>query len=64
MVLVPMPTCFFVYRWAAFRDAWSELGTALLIALVLITLWWFVFGRNLPPPKESEIRVWSKDDPF
>ncbi len=64
LMLLPLPAGFLLYRWARFRDAWLELGIALVLAIVLVAAWWYYIGRELPPPKESEIRVWSEDDPF
>lgn len=50
-------------RWASFRGAWPELLLAAGAALLLTTIWWFAYGRKLPPAQNS-IRVWSEDDPF
>lgn len=58
------PALFFAVRWARFRSAWLELGLGIGIALFGIALWWILYGRTLPPPEESSIRVWSEEDPF
>ena len=58
------PTLFFSFRWARFRVAWLELGLAIGLALLGFLLWWILYGRRLPPPEQSSIRVWTKEDPF
>ncbi len=64
LIFLPLPAGFLLVRWARYRDAWMELGISLGIAFLLVAAWWYYVGRALPPPEESEIRVWSKDDPF
>lgn len=51
-------------RWASYRGAWPELAAAAAIAGTLVTVWWFLRGRHLPPPSDENIRVWSEEDPF
>lgn len=64
LILVGLPTLYFSLRWAAYRTAWGEwifgAGTASLVLLG----WWIMLGRNLPPPNEENIRVWTEEDPF
>lgn len=62
--LIPIVVAFLVLRWAAYRQAWAELGLAALTSVVLCLVWWFAYGRRLPPPTDDNIRVWTKDDPF
>ncbi len=64
ILVLPLPAGFLVYRWAAYRGAWRELGLAAALGLAALGLWWWAVGRRLPPPGESPIRVWTKDDPF
>ncbi len=64
LLLVPAPTCFLIYRWTAFREAWTELVAALLLAVLVTGVWWLAYGRRLPPPSDGKIRVWTRDDPF
>jgi multisubunit Na+/H+ antiporter MnhB subunit len=59
-----LPAIVFSVRWARYRDAWAELGIGAGVALFGLIVWWFLLGRKIPPPQESSIRVWSKDDPF
>ncbi len=59
-----LPVGFFSIRWAGYRDAWAELGLGSGIAFAGVLLWWFTYGRKIPPPTESDIRVWSEEDPF
>ncbi|MGD8822014.1 MAG: hypothetical protein PVG63_02845 [Anaerolineales bacterium] len=63
-VLVALPTAVLILRWASFRSAWGDLAASLGIAAGLVLLWWYTYGRHLPPPQESQIKVWTKDDPF
>jgi hypothetical protein len=51
-------------RWAQYRGAWLELAAALGGSLILVGLWWVIWGRRLPPANDDNIRVWSEDDPF
>lgn len=64
LFLLLVPLALFTFRWAAFRQRWSELGIAMLAALLLVGAWWLAYGRRLPPPTDDNIRVWTKDDPF
>jgi hypothetical protein len=51
-------------RWAAYRQAWTEFGVAVLAAATVVLVWWFGYGRRLAPPTDDNIRVWTKEDPF
>lgn len=62
--LLLIPLALFTVRWAVYRSRWSELGLSALLAAVAVSLWWFAYGRRLPPPTDDNIRVWTKDDPF
>lgn len=62
--LLTLPAFFFACRWAGYRDRWTELGLAALLAAAAVGIWWFAYGRRLPPPSDDNIRVWTKDDPF
>lgn len=64
ILVLLVPVLFFSIRWARFRSAWLELGLGFGLALLGILLWWLLYGRRLSPPQESEIRVWTEDDPF
>lgn len=59
-----LPLAIFSYRWSLFRDARTEWIVGVIGAAVLLAIWWLVWGRRLPPPDDSNIRVWTKDDPF
>ena len=63
-LFVPLPACFLIYRWAAYRGAWLELGLASVLAVVAYVGWWAAIGRSLPPAEDSTIRVWTPEDPF
>ena len=64
VLLVVLPAALLLVRWAAYRAAWWELATALGIAALASSVWWFALGRRLPPASSDTIRVWTKDDPF
>jgi hypothetical protein len=64
LILLVLPTCFFALRWARFRGAWLETLTGASVGGAIFLLWWLTFGRRLPPPEESQIRVWTQDEPF
>jgi hypothetical protein len=59
-----LPLVVFSYRWSLFRGSQREWFIGLASALFLFAIWWLVWGRRLPPPDDSNIRVWSEDDPF
>jgi membrane protein implicated in regulation of membrane protease activity len=63
-ILVGIPTIVVTLRWANFRSAWFDLGVSMILAIAVILIWWQVYGRRLPPPQESQIKVWTEDDPF
>jgi hypothetical protein len=53
-----------VYRWSNYRDSWDATWVAAGLSVAVLLIWWIAIGRRLPPPKDDNIRVWSKDDPF
>ncbi len=59
LLLLPLPAVVLLIRWAVYRHAWAELGTAAALAVGGVTLWWLAIGRRLPPPSNSPIRVWD-----
>ncbi|MGD8633656.1 MAG: hypothetical protein PVF85_08820 [Anaerolineales bacterium] len=59
-----LPLAIFSYRWSLFRGARMEWVIGLIGAIILLAIWWLAWGRRLPPPDDSNIRVWTKDDPF
>jgi hypothetical protein len=63
-ILVGLPTIVVTLRWANFRSAWLDLGVSIVLASAAIIIWWQVIGRHLSPPQESQIKVWTEDDPF
>jgi membrane protein implicated in regulation of membrane protease activity len=63
-ILVGLPTLVLILRWASFRSAWLDLVISFVVAVAFILLWWRLYGRHLPPPHESQIKVWTEDDPF
>jgi hypothetical protein len=64
LYLIPVVVLILALRWAAYRQAWAELALAAVAAGVICLLWWFGYGRRLPPPTDDNIRVWTKEDPF
>jgi hypothetical protein len=63
-LILLLPGAVLVIRWAAYRQAWLELGVSTGLSLLLILAWWLAVGRKLPPPHEGNIRVWTEEDPF
>ena len=59
-----LPLTVFSFRWSVFRDARTEWLIGLAAAVMVLMLWWLFRGRKLPPPDDSSIRVWTKEDPF
>ncbi len=51
-----------IRRYAFYRNAHSEVWTALVIALVLNAAFWLMFGRYNPPRSSDEIQVIGLDD--
>jgi hypothetical protein len=64
LFVTPVVVEILAIRWASYRDAWAELGAAAVGAAVISLVWWFSYGRRLPPPTDDNIRVWTKEDPF
>ena len=64
VALIPLVVVVLALRWASYRQAWAELGVAVVAAAVICLGWWFAYGRRLPPPTDDNIRVWTKEDPF
>lgn len=62
VLVLPVPAFTLLIRWADYRQKWTELIIAVVLALCGSVLWWLLKGRNLPPPN-SEIRVWDRNDP-
>ncbi len=63
LILLDLPLGFLFLRWAAYRGEWRELASAAAAAGLALILWWFAYGRRLGPPRDDNIRVWTKDDP-
>lgn len=64
LFLLLVPLAIFSYRWSIFRDARLEWLVGLATAILLLAVWWIFIGRKLPAPDDSNIRVWSEEDPF
>jgi hypothetical protein len=64
LFVTPVVVAILAIRWASYRDTWEELGAAAVGAAVISLVWWFSYGRRLPPPTDDNIRVWTKEDPF
>ena len=62
--LIPLVVYVLMIRWASYRQAWGELAAATAASVLICLVWWFSYGRRLPPPSDDNIRVWTKDDPF
>jgi hypothetical protein len=58
------PVIILSIRWARYRTAWVEFGIGAGLAVLGLLIWWSFYGRKLPPPEESSIRIWTEDDPF
>jgi hypothetical protein len=61
-IVVYVPSTLLILKWSQFREAWMELGIAALIGAAIFLTWWAPYGRKLPPPKGSQIRVITDDD--
>jgi hypothetical protein len=64
IIFLLLPLTVFSYRWSLFRGTRMEWFIGLACAFVLFAAWWIIKGRRLPPPDDSNIRVWTKEDPF
>ena len=63
LLLLDLPFMILALRWAAYRSQWRELASAVVASGLAFTLWWLAYGRRLGPPRDDNIRVWTKDDP-
>ena len=63
LLLLDLPLFILFVRWAGYRGEWRELASAVGAAGLAFTVWWFAYGRRLGPPRDDNIRVWTKDDP-
>lgn len=41
--------------------AWLTLGAAMLTTAIIVGVWWFAYGKNLPPSSSDNITVWGQD---
>jgi hypothetical protein len=62
IIVLYVPSILLILKWSQFREAWTELGTAAIIAVAIFLAWWIPYGRKLPPPKGSQIVVITPDD--
>jgi len=62
VLFLDLPMTVLLLRWAAYRAEWRQLGVAAVGAALALSLWWLVYGRRLAPPRDDNIRVWTKDD--
>jgi hypothetical protein len=62
LVVLYLPSVLLIVRWTMFREAWGELLISIGIAAGIFLLWWRLYGRNLPPPTGSKIRVLTDFD--
>ncbi|NIM95726.1 MAG: hypothetical protein GTO18_18655 [Anaerolineales bacterium] len=62
MIVLSLPIMFFLVRWVFYRDSWLEFVVAIGIGALIFLIWWFGYGRKLPPPQESQIVVITDDD--
>jgi hypothetical protein len=63
-ILLLLPLTVFSYRWSLYKHARVEWFVGVACAIMIFGFWWILRGRKLPPPDDSSIRVWTKDDPF
>jgi hypothetical protein len=64
IIFLLLPLGILTYRWATFRSAFWEWLVGALVGSVATLAWWLLKGQNLPPPDDSNVRVWTKDEPF
>jgi hypothetical protein len=61
LAILILPTGLLLLRWGRYRDGWAELGTALGLGALAFAIWWGVYGRRIPAPRD-EIRVITKEE--
>lgn len=50
------------WAWWAYRDQqWTPMFIAFGVAGVIAGLWWFAYGRHLPPVTTDNITVWGQE---
>ena len=61
LALFTVPGIGLLCFWAAYRGRFGEFWAGLGIGLALTVVWWFIWGRRLPPPDSNNIKVWGQD---
>ncbi len=59
-----LPVIVLSMRWASYRMSWMSFWFGAALAVLVVFLWWVLYGRRLPSPEDGIRRVWTKDDPF
>ena len=62
LLTLVMPVIVVSYRNADYRNHIQEWQYALVLAAILNSAFWLLFGRNHPPGYQGEIRVLGIDD--
>jgi len=62
IVFLEIPVFIGILLWADFRQQWPETLVGFVSASGLASVWWFTYGRKLPPPTSDNIAVWGEED--
>jgi len=59
-MVFPTAIVLLIYAW--FFNQWLTVGASVIIAAILVAVWWVVYGSYLPPPTSDNIKVWGQED--
>ncbi len=58
-LLYPVALFLFIYAW--FFSQWLTVGVSVAVVIVIVGVWWFVYGSYLPSPTSDNISVWGQE---
>lgn len=55
------PGTILILLHAFLATQWIALGIALAVTAVIVGVWWFAYGKKLPPQTSDNITVWGQE---
>ena len=59
-MVFPTAIVLLIYAW--FFNQWLTVGASVIIAAILVAVWWVAYGSYLPAPTSDNIKVWGQED--